>query len=59
MKKDPSTGRPFGDHGTAQDAIDFAVDILAGEHHTFLKCWREGNLTEWPEFYHWLAIKER
>lgn len=45
-----------GDHGTAQDAIDFILDSpepwSASE---FLPRWREGNLDEWPEFYEFLA----
>lgn len=45
-----------GDHGTAQDAIDFILDSpepwAAGE---FLPRWREGNLDDWPEFYAFLA----
>lgn len=53
-KLDPRTGRPIGDHGTAMQAIDFALDHLSVERDTFLKCWREGDLDEWPEFYEWL-----
>lgn len=62
---DPRTGRPFGDHGTAYDALEYALkqrdkgedahDILA-----FLTVWREGAASdEWPEFYPWLAEKEK
>lgn len=52
---DPRTGRPFGDHGTAVQAIDFALDIMRNDDpETFLRCWREGDLEEWPEFYAWL-----
>lgn len=55
-KLDPRTGRPFGDHGTASDAISFLLDVqqAPGEETTFLRCWREGNLDEWPEYYEWL-----
>lgn len=52
---DPRTGRTYGDHGTAMQAINFALDHLSIERDTFLKCWREGDLDEWPEFYVWLA----
>lgn len=55
---DPSTGRPFGDHGEAQDAIDFVLDELRDFTDTFLRCWREGDLREWPEFYLWLDARE-
>jgi hypothetical protein len=57
IKLDPKTGRPFGDHGTAAQAIEFALD--SGDSYfevdTFLRHWREGDLDEWPEFYAWLA----
>jgi hypothetical protein len=55
------TGRPLGDHGAAQDAIDFLLDHrqAPGEETEFLRCWREGNLEEWPEYYAWLASRER
>lgn len=52
---DARTGRPYGDHGTAMQAIEFALDHLHVEHDTFLNSWREGDLDEWPEFYAWLA----
>lgn len=59
---DPRTGRPLGDHGTAVDAINFAVDEVpfgeCPEPDTFLRAWREGDLEEWPEFYEWLAKEE-
>lgn len=56
VKIDERTGRPFGDHGTANQAIDFVLDgpgdfYEAGE---FLSSWREGDLDEWPEYYLWL-----
>jgi 8-oxo-dGTP diphosphatase len=57
---DPTTGRPSGDHGSAADAIDFALDTSDGlEADTFLRRWREGDLDEWPDFYEWLAERER
>lgn len=55
---DPSTGRPYGDHGTAMQAIEFALDKLQVERDTFLNSWREGDLDEWPEFYAWLSAAE-
>jgi hypothetical protein len=56
---DSRTGRPLGDHGTAQDAIDFVLDSSTefdpGEARLFMEAWREGNAAdEWPEFYTWL-----
>lgn len=52
---DPNTGRPYGDHGTATDAINYALSReTGGDAATFLYCWREGNLDEWPEYYGWL-----
>jgi hypothetical protein len=54
--------RAPGDHGTAQDAIDFILDnegrIAPGEETVFLRGWNEGALDEWPEFYDWLAVRE-
>lgn len=44
-------------HGTALDAVDWAVDFNdddPADAHTFLHCWREGDLSEWPEYYEWL-----
>jgi hypothetical protein len=46
------------DHGEATDAIDYALDELRDFTDTFLRCWREGNLTEWPEYYAWLDKRE-
>lgn len=56
---DASTGRPNGDHGTAMDAINFALDTSNGlEADDFLRAWREGDLAEYPDFYEWLAAQE-
>lgn len=59
---DPKTGRKAGDHGTAQDVVDFLLaqesDIPPGEETAFLQGWRDGDLGEWPEFYDWLAHRE-
>ena len=61
MTNDPTTNRPWGDHGTADDAIEFLLDVrqVAGEETEFLKAWREGDLREWPEYYEWLNRKAR
>lgn len=55
---DPRTGRPLGDHGTALQAINWALHHAGsdlGELHAFLTNWLEGNLDQWPEYYAWLA----
>ena len=58
---DPRTGRPLGNHGTADQAIDFALDFnRCEEPDTFLRIWREGGTwEEWPEFYEWLREQEK
>ncbi|HLP67796.1 MAG TPA: hypothetical protein VK181_09780 [Rhizobium sp.] len=53
------TGRPYGDHGTAEQAIEYALDHAGGETDTFLRAWQQGALDEWPEFYTWLKEQER
>ncbi|BBF79895.1 hypothetical protein [Asticcacaulis excentricus] len=54
---DPRTGRKFGDHGTADQAVRFAFarDYSHHEIGEFIEAWRNGDLSEWPEFYEWLA----
>lgn len=56
---DKRTGRPFGDHGTGDQAIDWIMNHAGMddrcECEVFLKSWMEGDLDEWPEFYEWLA----
>lgn len=56
QKLDPRTGRMFGDHGTAAQAIEFLLDVqqAPGEETEFLRAWRQGDLDEWPEYYEWL-----
>jgi hypothetical protein len=56
-ENDPRTGRPWGDHGTTQQALEFALDYIDDPYDTiqFLKDWREAELDEWPEFYAWLS----
>lgn len=60
---DPRTGRPNGDHGTALEAIEFAIALAdeggPGDCEDFLRRWREGDLGEYPEFYEVLAANER
>lgn len=58
---DPRTGRPLGDHGTAVQAVAYALDVEqnTGDAVVFLEHWREGNLDEWPEFYDWLKREEQ
>ncbi|MEQ1950962.1 hypothetical protein ABMA59_06045 [Mesorhizobium sp. CN2-181] len=58
MTIDPRTGRPIGDHGTAIQAINYALDVERDDREAFLRCWREGDLEEWPEFYAWLAKQD-
>lgn len=58
---DPRTGRPWGDHGTANQAIDYTLTPgvdLGCPAEDFLRCWREGDLEEWPEFYDYLREVE-
>jgi hypothetical protein len=57
---DPRTDRPNGDHGTANDAINYTLSgaDLGCPAEDFLRCWREGDLDEWPEFYAWLRKQE-
>lgn len=60
MPIDPRTGREVGDHGTAQQAIEFVLDtphLTFGQEVPFLIAWREGALDEWPEYYAWLATQ--
>lgn len=54
---DPRTGFPLGEHGTAQQAIDWLLDVNRdGQEREFLSVWRDGGAwQEWPEFYEWLA----
>lgn len=49
---------PRINHGTAQDAIDYALDVISwgseSGQEVFLRAWRDGDLAEWPDFYEWL-----
>jgi hypothetical protein len=51
-----SAASPYGDAG---DALDFALDHIndAYERTDFLEGWREGDVSEWPEFFSWLHIQ--
>lgn len=54
---DPKTGLPFGEHGRAQDAIDYALSNYLDLHKIplFLHSWQHGHSAdEWPEYYDWL-----
>lgn len=59
---DKTTGRPFGDHGTGSDAIEYALFHINddGEKIDFLNEWMVGGAQdEWPEFYSWLKKQGR
>lgn len=52
---DKRTGRPYGDHGTALQAIEFSLSSsTCQEPLAFLNSWRDGDLDYWPDFYDWL-----
>ena len=59
-KYDPRTGRPFGNHGSANEAHLWGLEIgdrfrEVDDFETFIKVWQEGSaFEEWPEFYRWL-----
>lgn len=57
---DPATGRPFGDLGTADDALAFVLDNAGDdiEALSFLRYWDAGDVRAWPTFYPWLAARE-
>lgn len=64
MGIDCYTGRPIGDHGTGEQAVEWALhraDFDTRCHpESFLKAWQEGDaFDEWPEYYEWLASKEK
>jgi hypothetical protein len=58
---DPRTGRPFGDHGTGSQAIEWALYINRdGQVEEFLGEWFVGAAAdEWPDYYEWLNEQER
>lgn len=45
--------------GTAQDAIDFALDKLTQGKHatTFLSDWRKDEIDTWPTYRTWLEVR--
>lgn len=58
---DPDTGREYGNHGTFDQALEFAVGdglpatLDVNDPEAFLRAWRDGSAwEEWPEFYSWL-----
>ncbi|WP_404480018.1 hypothetical protein [Novosphingobium sp. BL-52-GroH] len=54
---DPATGRPFGDHGTAAQALHWALNVYEDPSGglDFLQEWQQGGAwEEWFEFYEWL-----
>lgn len=60
---DPETGRPVGDHGTGEQAIDWVLNHSGDSDlynmEAFLKCWNEGSAyEEWPEYYVWLKTQD-
>ncbi len=58
---DPETGRPWGDHGTSAQAIEWSLHVNRdGQVEEFLSAWQTGLAAEeWPEFYEWLREEER
>lgn len=60
LKKDPTTGRPWGNHGKANDAIDWVLDRCPdGDPAAFLTAWRDGSAAKgWPDFYKWLNQRD-
>lgn len=61
QENDPRTGRPWGDHGTGSQAIEWALHVNRdGQVEEFLTEWECGGAyEEWPEFYEWLNNEER
>lgn len=62
QRLDRRTGLPYGDHGTAQEAIDYLLSDggqqAPGEETAFLRNWLVGDLDrEWPEYYDWLQAQ--
>lgn len=54
---DADTGRPFGDHGTYAQALEWALHHSGDPGNTaeFLRAWSDGSACEdWREFYEWL-----
>ncbi len=54
--------RPPGDHGTANQAVEFAIGHSSPawtQEVEFLKAWQMGDLDEWPEFYAWFDAQPK
>lgn len=54
-KIDARTGRPYGDHGTHEQATAFALSSDCEDEWTFLNDWTAGNALTWTEYYRKLA----
>lgn len=56
------TGIPNNGLGEPMDAINWLLESegqidlspAPGEHVAFLRDWRDGDLSEWPEYIEWL-----
>lgn len=60
---DPKTGRVFWTKECEDPikAIDFALDDIIGDHDAmdFLAGWREGDVSEYPEFIKFVTKQEK
>lgn len=54
-----SNTRLPGDHGTALQAIEWALQHSDTYAVDFLESWRVGDLAGWPEYYNWLDAQRR
>jgi hypothetical protein len=45
--------------GTFNAALDWALDHCSGDALDFLRAWREGDISDWPEYATWLGDQER
>jgi len=59
---DERTGRPFGDHGTGDQAIEWMLNVNTDRdlynNEAFLGAWQDGDaFEEWPDFYEWLKTQ--
>jgi hypothetical protein len=56
-----SRGTSLSPYGTAQNALDFALDHIddAFERTDFLESWRDNDVSEWPEYASWLHANYR
>jgi hypothetical protein len=59
---DERTGRPYGDHGTHNQALEYMLHVMEADPANqveFIRAWSYGDLEEWPEFYEWLEDQEQ